>query len=147
MTSQAKLRQLLKYLDGLDGQPFVWGSLDCHTFVMRWVDQVAGTDICAGVVGCYGTAQAARDFLKGYGRTLVEVLEGAGCELVPEGELLEPGDVLLAPDLSEPWERSHLYLGSGHVVSVWPGRGVRRVHLAALKSEPMDAWRPPLCRR
>jgi hypothetical protein len=103
---------------------FGWGSWDCNTFVLAWLDRMAGTDYLSQYQGKYSDLESARAFQETHGRTLFRVCLDAGLMEVPGGaRFAQPGDVLLVDDPGEPWRRGHV-CGGTNFASIWPGRGL-----------------------
>lgn len=106
------------------GVRFGWGTWDCNTFVLAWIDRMAGTNYLGMYQGKYTDIATARAFQEAHGFTLWGVCCEAGLVAVPGGaRFAQPGDVLLVCDPGEPWMRGHV-CGGPSFASIWPGRGL-----------------------
>jgi hypothetical protein len=107
---------LVDYLATILGQPFQWGTMDCNTVALGWLDTLAGTAELAQVRGRYTDQETARQFQLEHGRTLRAVLIEAGAELVAKGPAFaQPGDFLVVDTAGEPWTAGCVCSGWGFV--------------------------------
>lgn len=137
---------LAGYLAEHQGRPFTWGVRDCNTVALGWLDIMAGTSELAAVLDQYSTEAEARQFQLEYGRTLRDVLAGAGLNLVPGGaRFARTGDLLLVDVEGEPWTVGHVCT-AWELMSIDTGEGCIMLPLASAPAGA-ELWRCEPCPR
>lgn len=115
------------------GKPFAWGVLDCNTLALDWASEVSGLALTSGIYGEYSTEEEAAMFAAGYPQTLAARAIEAGFAFVDTAHP-RPGDLVIVWSPGDKFQRGHIAVGSGRVLSADETRGV---HLGLVRSLPM----------
>ena len=100
---------LITFLEGQIGQPFIWGVRDCNILAGRCLDIILGTRHTDQVVGKYRDAAAAAMFQASH-CTFKEILIDEGAMSIDPQDCTM-GDFLLEQAKGEPWIRAHFCVG------------------------------------
>ena len=83
-----------QYIQKERSKPFVWGSRDCNTFVLNFIDSIYNLDLEKKVKGKYKTEFGAIKFQKNFGQYLSEYLiSNGGKKILPTQATI--GDILI----------------------------------------------------
>ena len=98
--------------------PFAWGTNDCNTLVLKYLDEVWGNNVLGMIYGKYKTKIGAVKFNKKQKYTFTDgIVEELGAIRLPP-KLARTGDILIVH--SKGFEMGHICLGS-QIVSVLEG--------------------------
>tara|TARA_R100000234_G_C4945368_1_gene154840 strand:+ start:347 stop:766 length:420 start_codon:yes stop_codon:yes gene_type:complete len=108
------------FLESKMGEPFVWGTNDCNTFILEYLDKIIGSKVHEIAYKKYDTEFGAVKFQKKYGQTVSEkCLELGLIKISPSKSTF--GDILVKHN--ENWDSCHICIGS-KIISVDEGVGV-----------------------
>ena len=95
--------------------PFAWGTNDCNTLVLKYLDEVWGKDVLHMIYGKYKTKIGAVKFNKKQKYSFTDgIVEELGATRLPP-KLARTGDILIVHD--EAFEMGHICMGT-NVLSV-----------------------------
>lgn len=116
--------ELVRFARERRGRPFAWGKDDCNTLALEWLDRITGRhDARELALGLYHSAAGAAAHCERLQIRLEDVLRARGAVAV-DPRFLHAGDFLLQGQPGEPWQRAHVYMGGGQVLSASPETGV-----------------------
>jgi len=98
-------------------KPFSWGVNDCHTLVLKYLDEVWGKDVHKEVFKKYNTKKEAVSYRKEYPESLSDGIIKAGATKIPP-KMARMGDLLIVDH--KLFQLAHICLGS-QIVSVFEG--------------------------
>ena len=101
--------ETIDFIEQETGNSFVWGSNDCNTFVLKYVDQVHGMDLLKKAYKKYKTKKGAISFQAKYPLPISEAIIKEGAVKIPSG-MARMGDLLVKQDKG--FERCHICLGT-----------------------------------
>ena len=110
------------YAARLVGKCFQWGSRDCNTIILDWLNMATGDNSIKEIRGRYESRAGAIRYQLQYGRDLPKIIKDAGGYYIPRNRVTV-GDIILTKETGAPWECGHLVLGSRYLGAA-PGRGV-----------------------
>jgi len=98
-----------KYIESKLNQPFAWGTNDCNTFVLHYLDKLLDTDLLKIAYKKYSTKLGAIKFQKKHGQKISEkCLELGMTQYHPNKAIF--GDILVKHN--ENWDSCHICIGS-----------------------------------
>ncbi len=90
--------------------PFAWGTNDCNTLVLKYLDEVWGNDVLSMIYGKYKTKIGAVKFNKKQKYTFTDgIVEELGAIRLPP-KLARTGDILIVH--TKGFEMGHICLGT-----------------------------------
>ena len=114
-----KIVQLIDIACRMQGQEFVWGENDCNMIAVMSSDILHDTEIAVDHFRTYSTERGA--IRKSKKVNALNLLKQAGYKKVKKNHE-QFGDVLIVKE--KKWFCTHVYLGSGKVLSSLPETGV-----------------------
>lgn len=121
------------------GSPFAWGSMDCNTLALEFLDLLTGGDLRSEVAGRYATELGAVRFWRRFRLRWISGLADAyGAVEVPRG-FVATGDFIIVE--LDRFQSAHVCHTPGRIVAADPEHGVHERRLSA--SDPFRAFRLP----
>jgi len=105
---------LYELIGSFDGSKFQWGTCDCSTIPLMWIDMIKGTEYCGCYYGLYNNEEEALIGLKAHGDIVGNVLKKINAYEVDKN-FLHTGDIVRMKVDDKPWMFSGIY-ADGRVI-------------------------------
>lgn len=120
--------QLTSFINNYAGKEFVWGKLDCSTFLRDYLREKTGTDYSNLVDFCWETKLQAVRYLKSIDHSYSSMVTAGVRHFAVSGlNQALVGDIVLLN--CQGWESAGILFHTGRVACVVEGEGVKLIAL------------------
>ena len=108
-----KDKETIAFVEKELDKPFAWGTNDCNTIVLKYIDEVLGHDVLHKIYGKYRTKLGAIRFNRKQNYTFSDgIIEELGAVKLPP-KMARTGDILVVSD--EGYELCQICLGNQYL--------------------------------